>query len=457
MDRRTIMRRVTKVLGLVAAGLLAAVGGAGAWLYLFPSDGILSSTSIAAKIVCSNVFMARRDPADVIGTDVAFMLPRAARHLTIRVSTSESRVDATYLGLFARRSALHVPDRGCTLAVDGRTAHSAPLPPSTPSAALWPAGDRVEPPTNARLMAALNDTALQGPGMRAIVVVHEGRIVAETYGSGFDAGTPLLGWSMTKTVNTVLAGMAIADGRLSLDRRNLFAQWSGDERADISVADLMAMTTGLAWNEDQGPEPDPGLMEFVAKDAAAFARDRRLVARAGSRFSYSSGASLLLSRVWQDAVGLEASDYPPAKLFRPLGMASAVLEADPTGTFLGDAFLYATARDWARFAEFLRRGGEWNGRQLLPADFIDYMRSPVLLSDAGRGPVYGRGSVWLARGLGFRLPADTYLMQGHLRQVIAIIPSRKLVILRMGLTREDVGYSTARLLMAIVAAIPEPP
>ncbi len=94
----------------------------------------------------------------------------------------------------------------------------------------------------------------------------------------------------------------------------------------------------------------------------------------------------------------------------------------------------------------------WNGQQLLPPGFVDYMRSPLPVSDQGQGPVYGRGQVWLARGQGFDLPADTFMLQGHLRQVIAIIPSRKLVILRMGSTREDIGYSVAKLLHAVAGA-----
>jgi len=133
-------------------------------------------------------------------------------------------------------------------------------------------------------------------------------------------------------------------------------------------------------------------------------------------------------------------------------MTSAVLESDPSGTFMGEAFLYATAHDWARFGEFLRLGGVWNGRQLLPPGFVDTMRSPVMVSDEGQGPVYGHGQVWLAKGQGFDLPADTFMLQGHLRQVIAIVPSRKLVILRMGSTREDIGYSNAGLLRAVVSA-----
>ena len=112
----------------------------------------------------------------------------------------------------------------------------------------------------------------------------------------------------------------------------------------------------------------------------------------------------------------------------------------------------ANAHDWARFGEFLRLGGEWNGQQLLPPGFVDYMRSPAPASDEGHGPVYGRGQLWLARGLEFSLPADAFMLNGILRQTITIIPSRKLVILRMGLTREDIGYSNGKLLHAIVAA-----
>jgi CubicO group peptidase (beta-lactamase class C family) len=215
---------------------------------------------------------------------------------------------------------------------------------------------------------------------------------------------------------------------------------------------MMAMTSGLEWNENHGIPLDPGRLENLEKDAAAFARDRALVAPPGTKFNYSGGSSVLLARIWQNAIGAEAQAYPQQRLFKPLGVTSAVLESDPSGTFLGEAFLYANAHDWARFGEFLRLGGEWNGEQLLPMGFVDYMRSPVPASDEGHGAVYGRGQVWLARGEGFDLPADTFMLEGKLRQVIAIIPSRKLVILRMGLTREDIGYSVAKLLHAIVVA-----
>jgi CubicO group peptidase (beta-lactamase class C family) len=193
-------------------------------------------------------------------------------------------------------------------------------------------------------------------------------------------------------------------------------------------------------------------MEYLVEDAAAFARARPLVSLPGTKFNYSSAETVLLTRIWENAIGKDALSYPRERLFNPLGMNSAVIEADETGTFLGEGFLYATAHDWARFSEFLRLGGEWNGQQLLPAGFVDYMRAPFPPSDEGLGPVYGRGQLWLAQRQDYGLPPDTFMLEGHLRQVIAIIPSRKLIILRMGVTREDIGFSNAKLLRAIVAA-----
>jgi CubicO group peptidase (beta-lactamase class C family) len=233
------------------------------------------------------------------------------KRMKISVDTSNQRVEVGYLGLFAKRYAQYEEGRGCTLVSKDEISDRAapPLPPAT-SDALWPAGERVQLSDDKRLLAALNDPVLQGPGMRAIVVVHDGRIVGETYGEGFNASTPLLGWSMTKTVNAVLAGMAINDGKLSLDQKNLFPQWAGDARAEISAADLMAMTSGLEWNEDQGNSPDPGPLENLARDAAAFARDRALVTPPGTKFNYSGGVrpigAALAERDWSASARLSA-------------------------------------------------------------------------------------------------------------------------------------------------------
>jgi CubicO group peptidase (beta-lactamase class C family) len=399
--------------------------------------------------------MAGRDADTIFQADLLALGHPILRLIKIDVSAVDHSVDAGFLGFIAESHAQYIAGGGCTNVSSDKGWNRPPaqqLPPAASADALWPGGEKVELSENARLQAAVHDPALQGPGMRAIVVVHDGRIVAEAYGQGFSAATPLQGWSMTKSVTAALVGMAVKDGKLSLDQKHLFPQWAGDARAEISIANLLAMTGGLKWNEDQGLITEPGRMEYLVRDATAFARDRPLVAPPGTRFNYSSGESVLLTRLWQDAMGEGAPSYPRERLFNPLGMNSAVLEADEVGTFRGEGFLFATAHDWARFGEFLRLGGVWNGQQLLPTGFVDYMRSPLPVSDEGHGPVYGRGQIWLAKGQGFDLPVDTFMMQGHLRQVIAIIPSRKLVIVRMGMTREDIGFSNAGLLRAIVKA-----
>jgi CubicO group peptidase (beta-lactamase class C family) len=452
---RGSMRRVLELFKFLVALLLLGILGLSVWLAFIRPELLPLASAYAAKTVCSNVFIAKRDPDAVIRTDVQFAERRVAELMKIDVDNANRRVEAALLGLFGRRYAAYAEGRGCTLVSKDEILARAPAPPLLPLAvpdALWPTGETAQLSDDRRLRAALNDPVLQGPGMRAIVVVHDGRIVGETYGEGFNASTPLLGWSMTKTVNAALVGMAIKDGKLSLNQKGLFPRWAEDARADISVADLMAMSSGLEFNEDLGLVNDPARMEFLVRDAAAFARDKALVAAPGMKFNYGSGSSVLLARIWQNAIGATAQAFPQERLFKPLGMTSAVLESDPSGTFLGEGFLYANAHDWARFGEFLRLGGEWNGQQLLSPGFVDYMRSPAPASDEGHGPVYGRGQLWLATGLGFALPADTFMLNGHLRQTITIIPSHKLVILRMGLTREDIGYSNAKLLHAIVAA-----
>jgi len=450
------MRLRVKLLKVLVTIVLLAILGPTAWLAFRHPDSVQLASAYAAKTVCSNVFIAKRAADAVIRTDVQFAERRVAKFMRIDVDTANRRVEAAFLGLFGKQRAAYADGYGCTLVLNDESPNRTfepTLPSSSTPDALWPVGEKVQVSDNPRLLATVNDPALQGPGMRAIVVVHDGRIVAETYGDGFTASTPLLGWSMTKAVNAALVGLAIKDGKLSLEQRNLFPQWAGDERAKISVADLMSMSSGLEFNEDEGLLNDAARLEFLVRDAAAFARDKPLVAVPGTKFHYGSGSSVLLARIWQDAIGAAARTYPNGRLFKPLGMTSAVLESDPSGTFLGEGYLYATARDWARFGEFLRLKGEWNGQQLLPPGFVDYMRSPAPASDEGHGAVYGRGQLWLGPGLGFDLPSDTFMLNGHLRQTITIIPSRKLVILRMGMTREDIGFSNAKLLRTIVAAV----
>ena len=261
----------------------------------------------------------------------------------------------------------------------------------TVSDAAWPAGEGGDTP-NPAIAGLLADTSLAGPGMRAIVVVKDGRLAGETYGTGFSVETPLLGWSMAKTVNAAIIGRLVGEGKIGLDDRELFPQWKDDDRANIRVRDLMGMESGLEFNEDYGDVADVTRMLYLEPDMAAFTADKPLVARRGEVFNYASGSSVLLSRIWMDRIGdaSQALGYPKTALFAPLGMTSAVMEADAAGTFVGSSYVYATARDWARFGLFLLQDGVWNGNRLLPEGYVTMMQQPTLASK-GR---FTEGQAW---------------------------------------------------------------
>jgi CubicO group peptidase (beta-lactamase class C family) len=455
---RTALKCVKWLGGIVAV----AVVGLLAWLFIAPPDLIRVGSGYSAKIVCSNVFLADRDPQEVLAVDVQAPGHPLLRLMRVSVDRQVGTVTAGLLGVFGKSIAVFRDGLGCTNVPDGNVAAAkamtgAALTPAPPLDALWPEGARVEVSQDPEIAAILDDTALTGPGMRAIVVVKNGRIVGERYGDGFSDKTPLLGWSMTKTVNAAIVGTVIKTGKMALSDTGLFESWKADGRAAISLADLMAMSSGLQFNEDYGDVADVTHMLYLEPDMAGFTEAKPLAGEVGKVFSYSSGTAVLLSRLWQDAVGdqKQALAWPRLSLFDPLGMQSAVLEADEHGTLVGSSYLYATARDWARFGQFLLQNGVWNGEQILPEGFVTWMREKAPANGA-----YGRGQLWLegpgdeqrvGGGLAEGLPGDTFWMEGHDGQTVAIIPSKGLVVVRMGLTPSKLDYRPQQMVAALAA------
>lgn len=326
---------------------------------------------------------------------------------------------------------------------------------------LWPEGETVQTSQDPTVAAILDDPAMTGPGMRAVVVVQNGRIVAERYGEGFSDTTPLLGWSMTKTVTAAIIGTLVRDGKLALDATALFEPWKADNRNAITLADLMSMSSGLEFNEDYGDVTDVTRMLYLEPDMASFAAAKPLAQEVGRTFSYSSGTTVMLSRIWQNAAGTDALVWPRRELFDAIGMRSAVLEADARGTFVGSSYLYATGRDWARFGQLLLQDGLWNGRTILPAGYAQMMRTP----SAAAPNEYTQGQMWLngpSAGTpdgedpdaGFDLPADAVWALGHDGQSMAVIPSRQMVVVRLGLTPSKLGYKSQAMVQALVKALP---
>ena len=444
--------------------MTVSAGAAALWLWQAPPAMLRVAAGYAAKIVCSGVFVAGRDAREVLRIDVQAPGHPLLTFVNVSVDYQARVVRAGLLGFAGRGLAVARDGTGCASVPDGdlqgaaahRVARALVLPDKP---APWPQGELAGDPV-AAVQALLRDPVLTGPGMRAVLVLRDGRIAGETYADGFTARTPLAGWSMTKTVTAALIGTLMREGRLGFGDTRLYAEWGQDGRANISLGDLMAMSSGLAFNEAYGSVSDVTRMLYLEPDMARFAARQPQPHAAGSKFSYASGSTVLLSRMWQGALAdpAQALAYPQAALFAPLGMRTAVMEADACGTFVGSSYMHASARDWARFAQLLLDDGMWAGQRLLPPGFVSMLRQPAPAAE-GR---YGRGQVWLRgpRGAlpadqdadtGFSLPADTFWMLGHDGQSIALVPSRNLAVVRLGLTPSKLGYRPQTLLQAVLA------
>jgi CubicO group peptidase (beta-lactamase class C family) len=267
----------------------------------------------------------------------------------------------------------------------------------------------------------------------AFVAVQGGRIVAERYGPGTTASSTCISWSTAKSITQVALGLALKDGLIDLDAPAPVPQWSDpeDPRHAITIRHLLAMRSGLEFNEDYVDAGSSHCLEMLfgegAQDMAAYAAGQPLIAPIDSEFNYASGTTVILSRILTDALGGQEScaRYLQERLFDPLGMSTAEPKYDPAGTFVGSSYVYATARDFARFGLFALRGGIWQDEALLPPGWIDDGRRP-LSYDPSNDHYYGEH--WWSPGDRF----GTFQARGYEGQVIAAVPALDLVVVRLG-------------------------
>ncbi len=465
------------------AGLgVAALALIGAGVVTFTPYGPLTthapavSAGISAQLACAGLFVSHRKLDDVVKEDVVRLSPLTKWN---RYQIGQNSVSVTALGLVTR-TAVYRPQVGCTLLVDSdlgtlaRQADGVSAPPSPSNTQPWPSGNMVdltavpEGVDRAALDRAVADsfrdnTPNRDIDTRAIVVVYDGHIVAERYAPGFDKDTRLLGWSMSKSVTAALIGTLIASGNLALDTPPPVPEWKdkADPRSRITLRQLLNMSSGLAFNEPYDPGSDSTKMLFESHDTGAYAAARPLAHPPGTFWSYSSGTANILSRlVFQQTGGSLATyeAYAHKVLFDPLGMSSATMEPDESGSFVGSSYFYATARDWARFGLLFLNRGTSNGHRLLPERFVDFVRAPAP-ADPRKG--YG-GHFWL-NGLAKpgskdrefpHLPTDMYAAEGHNDEFVAIFPSRNAVIVRLGWTVGSASFDRDKHFAAILKTLP---
>lgn len=458
------MRRRDRVFLVVAGLATVAVAAVGA----YRAFRLLSiGTAYKAKILCSGLFVAHREPASILNTDLSADDLYLLRHIKTEVYPQSAQVTSSVLGII-ESTAKYTPGLGCSISFDSadtssttRSAHSAVNAQTAPPAQTV-LEKRYDPSFNAALEWAFSEPDPKRlRRTRAVVILHQGRIVAERYAPGFDKDTPLLGWSMTKTVTNALVGILVKQGRVSLEGPVPVPEWQkeDDRRRKITLNHLLRMTSGLRFHEDYGdPLQDVTYMLLGVPDAAAFAAGKPLDAEPGTRWSYSSGTTNIISRIMRRVLGdADYVTFPRKALFDPLGMASAVMERDASGTFVGSSFMYATARDWAKFGQLYLQDGVWQGQRILPEGWVQYSISPVAQAPEKE---YG-AHVWLKVPGDFSstesrklVPADAFHAVGHEGQLLSVLPSRDLVIVRLGLTRHPSAWLHDQFIDRVMKAVP---
>jgi CubicO group peptidase (beta-lactamase class C family) len=392
--------------------------------------------AMGAKLLASALFVSHRTRDDAWRESIA---PRLGRSLAARTAVD---VDETIGRVALRadeetRSARHLGDLGVVIdPADGEVAggligfevRADPAP-----------GFPLDNAPNAAILEAL-DPAFEPPAhTAAMIVVHEGRVVAERYAPGIHADTQLESWSMGKSVAASLVGRAVAEGALDLDAPPLIPAWRrpGDERGAITLHHLLQMSSGLRfsaaddWNPHDSPVPDHVRIYMESLDTAAFATNRPLEHRPGTVGRYRNCDPLALLAILR--LGADDATWwrlPQRELFDPIGTPRQVVDVDRAGGFIITGFDSGTARGWARLGLLWLNDGVVGDRRLLPEGFVSAATTPA---PAWPQPVYGY-QCWLNRTGEWALPDDAYSFAGDGTQRTFTVPSLDLVIVRLGHT-----------------------
>lgn len=458
------MKKALKVTGISAIALLVLV------VIFFTVFYAPIMAGMAAKTMCSCVYVTGRTPESVLREEFDVFPGLSSASITF---SDDSTVTASIL--FRSKKAIYRKGLGCTLLSEASEAnvrkqtYTLAAPPAyDPDTVAWPTGNVItatpaEGIDQARLSQAVDEAfADRDPKnpvfTHAVLAVYDGEIIAEKYADGFDKNSRLMGWSMTKSITNALMGILVKDGLISMNDRAPIPAWQNDDRQNIRVEHLMQATSGLQWEEDYfSPFADFHQMFIFKDDKGGYAASLPLKTQPGTVFQYSSGTTNILSRIIREKTGDSYYRFPYERLFYKTGMLGAIMEPDASGTFVGSSYSYATARDWARFGMLYLNDGYWNGERILPEGWVDFSTTP---SAAATRQEYG-AQIWLNLGEKDHpenveypgLPNEAIIFDGFEKNFVVIIPSKNLVVVRLGVTHNS-NFSLANLINGVIASLP---
>jgi len=456
------------ILRLLLIVILIAIG----WCihYAWVSFPIISGYN--AKQMCTCVFVSGRDPKDIDTSDLGELPLSMASN---KVNYEDSSVTSTVWGT-ASKKAIYRSGVGCTLINDisekQLRSQSLEIPVSTvynADSIAWPEGDKIID----TFPAAINKPKLQvavdnafkepHPGKkqrtRAVVILYDGQLIAEKYAPGFNKETKMYGWSMAKSFTAALIGILVQYGKLNIDEPAPVPEWNdpNDSRHIITIKNLLQQTSGLDFKEDYTKASDVTNMLYKKDDMAAYAASHSLAHKPGTIFNYSSGNSNILSRIIKQTVGeKDYAAFPFKELFYRIGMYHTLFEPDASGTYVGSSYINATARDYARFGLLYYNDGVWNGQRILPMGWAKQTQTSPAVN-----PYKNYGYQFWLNGFDKKhpsqkaypdVPADMYYCDGYAFEDIYIIPSKKLVVVRLGLTL-DKSFDENAFLKNIIESV----
>lgn len=435
----------------------------GVW-FVWPRLPII--TAFAAKGMCSSVFLANKQPERVKAEDLSFFPINLAK---TTVDYDEKSVTSTVFGL-AKRKAVFRDGYGAVIVLKTpedelrKSAFEIPEPDFSPDTLPWPKGDLVAdtlpPGVNISRLHELIDTCFDAPGSEpfkktlGIVVAYNNQIIAEKYLDGYDQNTMFHGWSMTKSITGAWAGILADNGQLNLEEPVGIQAWKNDEREKITVKNVVQMSTGLDWFENYFTISDATVMLMQSEDMLASVTDNKLIYKPGDFWNYSSGDANLLSGIIRNRINNEL-DYHTGiykNLLHPVGMLNTQVETDASGLFVASSYSYGTTRDWTRFGLLFLNDGVFANDTILSKEWVEFMKIPA---EASNGKY--AGTFWLQepeeQNALVDAPVDIFFADGFLGQRIYIIPSKNLVVVRMGFGLSN--FNLNNFIAEVIKTLPE--